>query len=970
MSGLRLGVGIKLLMVAFFILLYQSRPGVVPLVSEQQFSSSVSDSMCGSVNSLNQTAEAVPTLSAGESEVDKEIVDSLNQTAEAVPTLNAGESEVGREIVDSVVRLLSAVPTLNTGESEAGREIVDSLSQTAEAVPTLNTGESEAGKKTAYSNKSAASPQASYLGESRGPFSEKMDLGSRRNNGTGASASAPVAAPVVSAKTSTLNRTFGLLGLPGLDRDSSKGKADKPSVHERVQTSHNYNAENHNRNPDGSYGRQSSRPVQLNPIDLSERLLQHALSVGSGAVLSWAEGWLSSYGNTRLNLNLNLDERITGSGDFLLPLYNTEDMTVFSQFGLRTMSGDRVIGNFGLGQRFFLSDDLALGYNGFLDYDFTRSHSRGGVGVEGWYDWLRLAVNQYTSLSGWKDSRDYDSIKVEEKAAEGWDARLTGYLPFYRNLAVKTAFEQWYGDNVGAFGQSNNLNIDPKVWSAGVEWTPVPLLSVGLDQRYSGGQSETQLGLTFNYHFDVPLEDQLRSEVVAEMRTVKGSRYEFVDRQYEMLLEYREKDEGIFNIIPLGSKGQNMFVFQITSDSGLVPIGRTVKVSLDQEGVSLSRGGVYTTDEGGYIVVVLTMVPTTATLPVMATLSVGKTTKVFPLDAYPSELDIDGETIPPHLVFTWTNGPSFVTGGPSGYQSTASVKVSFMNGHGKIEDIIGNVVWNVKSVVMDNPSAPWWKRRKKPNSKNGLTWGEIADGTSTWGQGEDDGTYPVEGTPSKTSEVKLTDVVGSRSVTLEVSVPLGAETYTAEKTIHFGDGPLSVFTKVETKLRAWAPDNVSSGGPPEKQVPGTFQYKYTNATFPTRFPAVATCGGTTHNDVTTTSNWDEASFIPSNPNPSIGGWTKPYRPQGQTRSFRYSVGSNLPTTDQVLAVSVYSNKRNSEVQRKGAAFAANWDWQWYWTGEVAVGNDKDFGAVGITLADGETNWYMLFNEIMTVCISP
>ena len=50
-----------------------------------------------------------------------------------------------------------------------------------------------------------------------------------------------------------------------------------------------------------------------------------------------------------------------------------------------------------------------LGYNVFFDNDFTRSHQRGGVGIEAQYNWLHLPSNYYMPLSGWKGSKDFDS---------------------------------------------------------------------------------------------------------------------------------------------------------------------------------------------------------------------------------------------------------------------------------------------------------------------------------------------------------------------------------------------------------------------------------------------------------------------------------------------------------------------------------------------------------------------------------
>ncbi|MDL2259777.1 inverse autotransporter beta domain-containing protein [Deltaproteobacteria bacterium OttesenSCG-928-K17] len=459
------------------------------------------------------------------------------------------------------------------------------------------------------------------------------------------------------AGSPVLDKALGLVGLPGMADasadDSTYEKAwrmqDGPNGGTRLTYGERYR-----RNPDGSYGVQSSS--QWNTGDIGDRLLEQALSAGSGYFSSWAEGWLGGYGKARISLRVNDEGDVTGSGDFLYPIYDSERTTFFTQIGLRTMANDRVIGNFGLGQRFFLADNFALGYNAFIDQDFSRNHTRGGAGVEAWYDWLRLSANYYTPLSGWKDSEDYDSRFVEERPAEGYDARLTGYLPFYRNLAVTGAFEKWKGDHVGAFGDNDFLHKDPKVWSYGLEWTPVPAFSTSVNQRHSGSQKETQFAMTFNYNFGMDWEDQLSSNTVTEMRTVDGSRHDFVNRQNEMILEYRAKDN--FYIEFLSRVGVNQFKFRIRNGFDQYVAGQTVRVTagggvflaevkapapttfLARAGEFLGglfsakaayaaeRSKTYITDQNGEFIVEL---DTVTSLPASITAQAGKATKTVEL---------------------------------------------------------------------------------------------------------------------------------------------------------------------------------------------------------------------------------------------------------------------------------------------------------------------------------------------------
>jgi hypothetical protein len=305
--------------------------------------------------------------------------------------------------------------------------------------------------------------------------------------------------------------------------------------------------------------RSQGRNLDFSAFDPVQTLRDRALSWSTGALNSAGETAISGLvdgARARFNFMVDGEGRLRGEGDVLLPLYDGRYTTVFTQLGARSMavSGgesdgkDRWIGNFGLGQRWFpaakdIDDagDWMIGYNAFFDKDFTRSHRRGGIGVEVQYDWLRLTSNHYFPLSGWTDSYDFDRRLIEERPAEGWDARVKAYLPAYRNIALTGAYTQWYGDHVGMFGH-RNLEKDPRVWSYGIEYTPIPLMTGFLTQRSTGrGQKETEFGLKFTWHFDLPWAKQISSSKVSEMRTVSGSRHEFVDRENRIILEYRDQ---------------------------------------------------------------------------------------------------------------------------------------------------------------------------------------------------------------------------------------------------------------------------------------------------------------------------------------------------------------------------------------------------------------------------------------------
>lgn len=335
-------------------------------------------------------------------------------------------------------------------------------------------------------------------------------------------------------------------------------------------------------------------------FNLMDMALDRGLNYGMGMLNSAGEAALSGLvdnGRARLNFQLDRDGRFSGEGDVLLPFRDAPQHTLFTQIGARSMDvsggeedgSQRWIGNFGLGHRWFPfaesmeeAGNLMLGWNVFFDNDFSRSHQRGGAGVEARYDWFHLAANYYTPLSGWKNSRDFDGDFVEERPARGWDARAKAYLPFYRNVALTGSFSQWYGDNVAMYGSSDDLEKDPRVWSYGVEYTPIPLLSAFARQRSTErGKADTEFGLQFTWHFDMPWEEQTSHAKVAELRTVSGSRHEFVDRENRIILEYRAKNAGRIEYLGPVSGQTNAFAFRVTDGLGRAWAGKTVWVRAD-----------------------------------------------------------------------------------------------------------------------------------------------------------------------------------------------------------------------------------------------------------------------------------------------------------------------------------------------------------------------------------------------------
>lgn len=270
----------------------------------------------------------------------------------------------------------------------------------------------------------------------------------------------------------------------------------------------------------------------------TSQLYQYGKGAATGAVQSKVEQLLSPYGHVRTNLTVNDDGGLDGSSlDYLIPWYAGESTILFNQFSAHSKDG-RNIANLGAGIRYNLNKDWLVGVNAFYDYDISRGHRRGSVGGEAWTNYLKLSGNYYIPLSEWKTSKDFDNY--EERPAEGWDVRIQSYLPSYPQLGASLVYEQYYGDQVALFG-TDDLQEDPSAVTLGVDYTPVPLVTMGVGYK-QGNTDSTELtaNIALDYHIGTPLSKQLDASAVSDMRTLAGSRMDFVDRNNDMVLEYRE----------------------------------------------------------------------------------------------------------------------------------------------------------------------------------------------------------------------------------------------------------------------------------------------------------------------------------------------------------------------------------------------------------------------------------------------
>ncbi|TBL77076.1 intimin-like inverse autotransporter protein SinH [Obesumbacterium proteus] len=279
----------------------------------------------------------------------------------------------------------------------------------------------------------------------------------------------------------------------------------------------------------------------LTPEGMKSEAIQYGKNLATATAQSKIESLLSPYGHIATNLNIDDQGSLEGSSlDYLVPWYEGESDLWFSQFSAHNKDG-RTIANIGVGIRHNITEDWMLGSNIFYDHDMTRGHHRAGLGGEAWTHFLKLSGNYYMPLSSWKDSVDFDDY--QERPARGWDIRLQAYLPAYPQLGSSVVYEQYYGDQVALFGK-DSLQEDPSAVTVGIDYTPVPLIT--LQAGYKKGdsdQNEMTANLSLDYRIGVPLSKQLDGDEVANMRSLAGSRMDFVDRNNDIVLEYHEKND-------------------------------------------------------------------------------------------------------------------------------------------------------------------------------------------------------------------------------------------------------------------------------------------------------------------------------------------------------------------------------------------------------------------------------------------
>ncbi|EJF5505636.1 inverse autotransporter beta domain-containing protein [Salmonella enterica] len=335
----------------------------------------------------------------------------------------------------------------------------------------------------------------------------------------------------------------------------------------------------------------------------SDAAASMARGMATGEAGGALQQWLSHFGTARVQLDADKNFSLKNSQfDLLLPLYDQGDNLAFTQGSLHR-ADSRTQANLGAGWRHF-TPTYMVGGNLFGDYDLSRDHARAGAGLEYWRDFLKLGANGYMRLTGWKDSPDLENY--QERPANGWDIRAQAWVPSLPQMGGKLTYEQYYGKEVALFGVDNRQK-NPHAITAGINYTPVPLITLGAEQRQGqSGKSDTRLTVDMNYQLGVPWRAQMDPAAVAAMRSLTGSRYDLVERNNNIVLEYRKKETLRLHTADLitGHAGeQKSLGVSVTSTYGLSRI--------DWDAAALSAAGGKVVQNGSDYAVVLPVYQTT-----------------------------------------------------------------------------------------------------------------------------------------------------------------------------------------------------------------------------------------------------------------------------------------------------------------------------------------------------------------------
>jgi len=163
------------------------------------------------------------------------------------------------------------------------------------------------------------------------------------------------------------------------------------------------------------------------------------LSKVSEKISEYTIGLIPGEGHTEVSIDLREDSKPNYSILAVRELLKIDSGNIFTQFSLletEQANEEKIIGNFGLGSRKLLNEKtLLVGFNAFVDNDFSETNRRASIGLE-----LRNSVLDFHSniYKGLQDSDD-------ERVLDGWDYRLASQVPYLHWSKIFINHYEWDG---------------------------------------------------------------------------------------------------------------------------------------------------------------------------------------------------------------------------------------------------------------------------------------------------------------------------------------------------------------------------------------------------------------------------------------------------------------------------------------------------------------------------------------------
>ncbi|MFY4766546.1 inverse autotransporter beta domain-containing protein [Campylobacter sp. GB48] len=330
--------------------------------------------------------------------------------------------------------------------------------------------------------------------------------------------------------------------------------------------------------------------------------------------------------NTDFSFNYNERSGFSGNAKALLPIVSEDNpkISYFLQSGIGEFANDRTIGHFGGGIRYYPnatalnnSGNIMLGLNSVYDHDFSRGHKRMSLGAEAMVDTLAFNANVYQRLSNWIDSYDFDKDYVQERPANGWDAKIKYAFPSFINVSVFAKMGQWYGDKVGVFGANSvdDLEKNPLIYEGGISYSPFPALTFTLSHSRSAESSKKNTSI--NANINIPLDEKamklaFEPKLAGISNTIEGTRTQFIDRDYSMVLEYRATPNK-YHISYCGDLGNDKHCILLKNGFDEVVKNTPMRVTPTHSCVVFEKGFDYITDNSGkvYVQIIRSCTPKT-----------------------------------------------------------------------------------------------------------------------------------------------------------------------------------------------------------------------------------------------------------------------------------------------------------------------------------------------------------------------